>query len=220
MSPGAGLRPSPPPLLRTQAPLPPRVRHPGGFGTGSYYPQAEPLRGWPAFGQSKGGGDRRRRTTGDICPDACHLRCGPDLRGDSCRRRRRGRALEGAGAGCECPPAPACSRHLLLYFAPSPRSLRVSGIQAAQAVALDYPQAEPLRGWPASGQSKGGGDRRRRTTGDICPDAGHPRSGPNARNESDRSSTKSPGRCQGFSFVKARAPYFFFGMYRSVIVPS
>ncbi|CRX67488.1 unnamed protein product [Stenotrophomonas maltophilia] len=32
--------------------------------------------------------------------------------------------------------------------------------------------------------------------------------------------TKSPGRCQGFSFVKAQAPYFFFGMYRSVIVPS
>jgi hypothetical protein len=44
--------------------------------------------------------------------------------------------------------------------------------------------------------------------------------GPNARNESDRSSTKNPGRCRGFSFGTARAPYFFFGMYRSVIVPS
>lgn len=31
---------------------------------------------------------------------------------------------------------------------------------------------------------------------------------------------KSPGRCQGFSFGTARTPYFFFGMYRSVIVPS
>jgi len=35
MSPGAGLRPSPPPLLRTQAPLPPRIRHPRGPGSGS-----------------------------------------------------------------------------------------------------------------------------------------------------------------------------------------
>ncbi|MFE3972087.1 hypothetical protein, partial [Stenotrophomonas sp. YIM B13575] len=31
---------------------------------------------------------------------------------------------------------------------------------------------------------------------------------------------KKPRQCRGFLFAKARAPYFFFGMYRSVIVPS
>ncbi|MEQ3436386.1 hypothetical protein STENO_000489 [Stenotrophomonas maltophilia] len=220
MSPGAGLRPSPPPLLRTQAPLPPRVRHPGGFGTGSYYPQAEPQRRWQAFGQSKGGGDRRRRTTGDICPDACHLRCGPDLRGGSCRRRRRGRALEGAGAcvrmspGAGLRPSPP---PLLRTQASLPPRVRHPG---GFGTGSYYPQAEPLRGWQAFGQSKGGGGRHRRATGDICPNACHPRCGPNARNESDRGSTKNPGKCRGFSFGTAQAPYFFFGMYRSVIVPS
>ena len=141
MSPGAGLRPSPPPLLRTQAPLPPRVRHPGGPGCGSRLSASRALRGWQASGQSRGGGDRQRRTTGDICPDACHPRSGPDLRGGSCRRRRRGRALGEEGLACECPPAPAYGRHLLLYFAHKPLFPRVSGIQAGQAVALDYPQA-------------------------------------------------------------------------------
>lgn len=95
MSPGAGLRPTPPPLLRTQAPLPPRVRNPGGFGTGSDYPQAEPLRGWRAFRQSKGGGDRHRRATGDICRNACHPRSGPTLR---CSTDRRKKAPADAGA--------------------------------------------------------------------------------------------------------------------------
>jgi len=90
----------------------------------------------------------------------------------------RGRALGEEGLACECPPAPAYGRHLLLYFAHKPLFPRVSGIQAGQAVALDYPQAEPLRGWRAFRQSKGGGDRRRRATGDICRNACHPRSGP------------------------------------------
>ncbi|CAM0121082.1 hypothetical protein SMG44B_20473 [Stenotrophomonas maltophilia] len=42
----------------------------------------------------------------------------------------------GEGLTCECPPAPACGRHLLLYFARKPLSPRVSGIRAALALAL------------------------------------------------------------------------------------
>ncbi len=151
-------------------------------------PQAEPLREWQAFGQSKGGGDRRRRTAGDICPSACRSRRGPDARDHTCRTRRIAGALEGEGAACECPPAPACGRHLLLYFARSPLSLRVSGLHASVEVALrlDPPHAEPLRGWQAFGHSKGGGDRRRRTAGDICPSACRSRRGPDARDYTGR----------------------------------
>jgi len=151
-------------------------------------PHAEPLRGWQAFGHSKGGGDRRRRTTGDMCRNACRLRSGPDARDHIGRTRRIAGALEGEGAACECPPAPACGRHLLLYFARSPLSLRVSGLHASVEVALrlDRPHAEPLRGWRAFRHSKGGGDRRRRATGDMCRNACHLRSGPDARDHIGR----------------------------------
>ncbi|CAM0122403.1 hypothetical protein SMJ63A_20331 [Stenotrophomonas geniculata] len=78
----------------------------------------------------------------------------------------------------------------------------MSGIQAGQAVALDYPQAEPLRGWQAFGQSKGGGDRRRRATGDICRNACHPRSGPDPRDDNSRryscSQQKTPAETGAF----------------------
>ncbi len=190
MSPGAGLRPSPPPLLRTQPPLPPRVRPPRVVEVALWLdcPHAEPLRGWQAFGHSKGGGDRRRRATGDMCPNACRLRRGPEARDHIGRTRRIAGALEGEGAACECPPAPACGRHLLLYFARSSLSLRVSGLRAPVEVPLrlDPPQAEPLRGWQAFGHSKGGGDRRRRATGDMCPSACRSRRGPDARDHTCR----------------------------------
>jgi hypothetical protein len=188
ISPGAGLRPTPPPLLRTQPPLPPRVRHPGGLGTGSRL-FASRAAAWVA-----------------VAVDACVV------------ERWRERGLR-ANVPRRRPAAGASS--FTSHTTPAPSAYQASRRPWQNSrLWLLRPQAEPLCGWQAFGQSKGGGDRRRRATGDICPNACHPRSGPNARNESDRSSTKSPGRCQGFSFGAARAPYFFFGMYRSVIVPS
>ena len=119
MSPGAGLRPSPPPLLRTQPPLPPRVGHPGG-----------------------------------LC-DGCSTfrkpsRCAGGRRLDKVKE-------EATAAG---------GRRGTFVQTPATRA-----------------PAPPLA---------------------VTP------------NEE----TKNPGRCRGFSFGTARAPYFFFGMYRSVIVPS
>ncbi len=79
MSPGVGLRPTPPPLLRLQghgAPAldPPALPRDARFSlpTASRAP-SRPVGPW----QSKGGGGGRRPPPGDICTGACRPRRGP-----------------------------------------------------------------------------------------------------------------------------------------------
>ncbi len=197
MSPGAGLRPSPPPLLRTQPPLPPRVKHPGGRGrtTGRGFSVRKPSR--CADGrrldkvkeEATAAGGRRGTFVQTPATRAVARTLAMTATADAgWVERWRERRLR-ANVPRRRPVAVTSS--FTSHTAPSPSACPAS--RRPLRWLFHLPQAEPLRRWQAFGQSKGGGDRRRRATGGscavaspprprhICPDACHPRTGPTAR---------------------------------------
>src|SRR3546814_17958222 len=102
--------------------------------------------------------------------------------------------------GGECPPASACGRRLPLDFAPKDIRTRVPTCTAAhKRKAGSLRSCKPATRQPGvacrpSGQNQGGGSRRRRLPGDICPEGLQVAPGPSGRDEArDRhSSRKTP----------------------------
>ena len=218
MSPGAGLRPSPPPLLRTQAPLPPRIRHPRGLGTGSRLSASRAAgRHLDKVMEEATTAGGRRGTfvqTPATCAAAQTFAVAVAVDAGVVERwrerglaanvpRRRPAAVTSSFTSHPAPAPSACqaSRRPRHWLSTTRKPSRCVGGRRLDKVKEEATAAGGRRGTfvqtPATRAAA-------RTLAMRVIEA----------------QQKNPGRCRGFSFGTARAPYFFFGMYRSVIVPS
>ncbi|MCS4279886.1 hypothetical protein M2412_001878 [Stenotrophomonas rhizophila] len=101
-----------------------------------------------------------------------------------------GRAMGHATLAGECPPAPACGRPLLLYFAhkrsASHRVHNTSDRSKFRCLAVSVPRASTVEAGGPLGKIKEEGVAAKRRPGDICLGAYRPLRGPHACGISER----------------------------------